>query len=79
MLRPVELLRGGMKLGDAVFSYVIAEMAAEEPSHAKQAILIELAFGLSLEVCRSIATLSNTPFDASSLATVAFQIAFHLM
>lgn len=35
MLRPVELLRGGMKFGDAKFSYVIAGMAAEELSHSE--------------------------------------------
>lgn len=41
MLRPVELLRGGIKFGDAKFSYVIAGMAAEELSHAKEAVLVE--------------------------------------
>lgn len=35
MLRPVELLRGGMKFGDVKFSYVIAGIAAEELSLAK--------------------------------------------
>lgn len=46
MLRPVELLRDGMESGDAKFSYVIAGMATEELSHAKQAVLAEL------EVCQ---------------------------
>ena len=41
MLRPVELLRGGIKFGDAKFSYVIAGMAAEELSNAKEAVLVE--------------------------------------
>lgn len=86
MLRPVELLRGGMKFGDAKFSYVIAGMgmwtgmAIEELSHAQkkeQAVLAEL------EVCEStsIATLSKSPFDALSLslAATAFQVAVHLL
>lgn len=75
----MELLRGGMKFGEAKFSYVIAGMTAEELSHAKKAVLIELAFALPLEVCESIAALSKPPFDASSLATTAFQIAVHLL
>lgn len=35
MLRPVELLRGGMKFGDAKFSYVMAGTAAEELFHTQ--------------------------------------------
>lgn len=73
MLRPVELLRGGMRFGDAKFSYVIAGMATEEISHAKHVVLAEL------EVCESIATLHKAPFDALSLATTAFHVAAHLL
>lgn len=88
MLRPVELLRGGMKFGDAKFSYVIAGdggcgcglgLATEELSHAQTKARNRLL--AELEACESIATLSKSPFDAlsSSLAATAFQVAVHLL
>ena len=80
MLRPVELLRGGMKFGDAKFSYVIAgmgwRMATEDLSHAKTNR--NKLFWQNLK-SESIATLSKAPFDALSLATIAFQVAVHLL
>lgn len=75
MLRPVELLRGGMKFGDAKFSYVIAGMGwgwQQRTFHTqrktKQAVLAEFEV---CEVCESISTLSKAPFDALSLVTTA--------
>lgn len=62
MLRPVELLRGGMKFGNAKFSYVIAGMATAELSHAKQAVLAEMDFGLPLKFVR-VLQLSPKPLS----------------
>lgn len=56
-------------------------MAAEKLSRriGSHVVLVERAFGLLVEVGENIATLFEAPFDASSRATTAFQVAVHLL
>lgn len=78
MLRPVELLRGGMKFGDAKFSYVIAGMGMGMATWRQRSFHTQETkkknnelFWQNLKFVRVLQTPSKTPFDALSLSLAA--------